>query len=259
MPLQPNDIFEANRPRLTKIAYRMLGTISDGEDAVQDAWLRWYRQDHSSIDNPDGFLTTTLVRLCLDRLRATKRQRESYTGPWLPEPIVTEPSAEDVMDLADDVSMALLLTLERLSPKERAAFVLYDAFGYSHDEVALMLDQSVASCRKLVSRARDHIKEDRPSFDSVDPDQAKALIGTFFNAVQSGDVEGLVSMFKEDIVLLSDGGGKVLAALNPIFGADRVARFLVGIASKAHAKAHIQFVLVNGQPGVLGPRRGHPN
>jgi RNA polymerase sigma-70 factor (ECF subfamily) len=145
----------------------------------------------------------------------------------------------------------LLLTLERLSPKERAAFILYDAFGYSHDEVALMLDQSVASCRKLVSRAREHIKEERPSFESVDPSKAKALIGTFFNAVQSGDVEGLVSMFKEDIVLLSDGGGKVLAALNPIFGADRVARFLVGIASKAPAKAHIQFVLINGQPGAL--------
>lgn len=251
MPQQPDEIFEGNRPRLTKIAYRMLGSVSDGEDAVQDTWLRWHKQSHDDIENPDAFLTTTLVRLCLDRLRVTKRQRDAYTGPWLPEPIVTDPNSEDAMALADDVSIALLLTLERLSAKERAAFVLYDAFGYSHDEIALMLDQSPASCRKLVSRARQNIKKERPQYRSVEPDRAHALIKTFFKATQSGDVDGLIAMFKEDIVLLSDGGGKVWAALNPILGADSVARFLVGIARKTRPNLMMRNVLINGQPGAL--------
>lgn len=246
------ETFEAERPRLIGLAYRMLGSRAEAEDVVQDAWLRWDGTAQEAVRSPAAWLTTTVTRLAIDRLRAAKSRRESYVGPWLPEPLVNEiadpkPSIEDGLG---DLSMALMLVLERLSPSERAAFLLHDVFGYDYGEIGGILERAEPACRQLVSRARRHVRDERPRFDA-DQAAAESLMTSFLGAVQSGDLDGLVSMLAEDAVLVSDGGGKTLAALNPIEGADKIARFLLGIYGKAPPNTSQRFVRVNGELGFL--------
>lgn len=254
-----NEDFEAERPRLTGLAYRMLGSRAEAEDVVQDAWLRWDRTDRSEIRSPGAWLTTTVTRLAIDRLRSVRARRETYVGPWLPEPLI-EPQGGELGEAPDptafgdglgDISMALLLVLERLTPAERAAFLLHDVFDYDYGELAGILERAEPACRKLVSRARAHVRTERPRFEAA-PEARARLFGAFVGAIQAGELEGLVALLAEDATLLADGGGKAQAALNPILGADNVARFLLGTSVKFGQYRTYRPVVVNGEPGIAG-------
>ena len=238
------DAFSAHRPRLTRIAYRMLGSVAEAEDVVQDAWLRWNAADRTQVRDPAAFLVRTITRLCLDVLKSARSRRETYIGPWLPEPVV-EPVEPD-----DGLSLALMMALERLSPLERAAFLLHDVFGARFEEVARALDRDPAACRQLAARARAHVRAAKPRFP-VTAEDGQRISAVFFAAVQSGDVTGLRRLLAEDAVLLTDGGGKITAALNPILGADRIARFFAGVARKpGYVPPSLRFQgLVDGLPG----------
>lgn len=251
-------IFEQHRRRLFGLAYRMLGGVGDAEDAVQDTWLRWHRADRGAIQTPEAWLVTACTRLCIDRLRAAKVERAHYTGTWLPEPLVNLDVTAAPTETADDLSMALLVVLERLTPAERAAWLLREAFDYDYPQLAQALGKSEAACRQLVSRAAAHLKDARPRF-RADAAQARALAGKFAVATQSGDATAFAGLLADDALLWSDGGGKVAAALNVIRGADRVARFFAGVARKQPAGLRSAAALVNGQPGwLLYDRRGAP-
>jgi RNA polymerase sigma-70 factor (ECF subfamily) len=254
-----NEAFEAERSRLTGLAYRMLGSRAEAEDVVQDAWLRWNRTDRGKIRSPGAWLTTTVTRLAIDRLRSVRARRETYVGPWLPEPLVEAqggalgqaPDPAAFGDGLGDISLALMLVLERLTPAERAAFLLHDVFDYDYDELADILERAEPACRKLVSRARAHVRAERPRFEAA-PEARARLFGAFVEAVQAGELSGLVSLLAEDATLLADGGGKARAALNPILGADNVARFLLGTAEKFGQARTYRPVMVNGEPGIAG-------
>ena len=239
--MDPALSFEPHRRRLLGLAYRMLGSLAEAEDAVQDAYLRWHAVDRDQVTDPRAFLTTATTRICLDVLRSARARREEYVGPWLPEPVVdTKALAPDAQtELAEDLSIALLLALDRLSPLERAAFLLHDVFDCSFSEVARALDRSEAACRQLASRARTHVREARPRDESVARDRAddattkhEELVSAFVDAARSGDLDALMSMLAEDARLVADGGGKVQAALNVIDGADRIARFIIGVSDE---------------------------
>lgn len=250
------EIFERHRKRLFGLAYRMLATVGDAEDAVQDTYLRWHRADTAGIQTPEAWLVTACTRICIDRLRAAKVERQSYTGTWLPEPLVTGPLVElevqtaPAEDVADDLSMALLVLLERLSPAERAAYLLREAFDYDYPQIAAILKKSEAACRQLVSRAAKRIKDERPRF-AADTAAARALAEKFMSATRVGDVAGFAGLLAEDAMLWSDGGGKALAALNVIHGADRVVRFFAGVAPKQPPGLRRIAAQINGQPGCL--------
>lgn len=248
------EAFEQNRQRLGAIAYRMLGSVHEAEDVVQDAYLRWHGLAHDTVDDPKAYLARIVTRLALDRLKAARRTRESYVGPWLPEPIAEAAgyTAAPADAVASDVSFALMLALERLSPLERAAFLLHDVFEVDFDEVAQVLGRSSAACRQLASRARANVRAERPRF-SVDPAETDRVADAFFAAARSGDTAALQSLLAEEVTLHTDGGGRVSAALNVIFGADRVSRFFAGLARKRdHAPPRFAMRLqLNGQPGVL--------
>jgi len=254
-----NEAFEAERPRLTGLAYRMLGSRAEAEDVVQDAWLRWDRTDRSEIRSPGAWLTTTVTRLAIDRLRSVRARRETYVGPWLPEPLVEAQGGElgqapDPTTFGDglgDISLALMLVLERLTPAERAAFLLHDVFDYDYGELAGILERAEPACRKLVSRARAHVRAERPRFEAA-PEARARLFGAFIEAVQAGELGGLVALLAEDATLLADGGGKARAALNPILGAENVAHFLLGTAEKFGQARTYRPVMVNGEPGIAG-------
>lgn len=222
----PTAEFADARPSLLGVAYRMLGSVAEAEDVVQEAWLRWERTDHVDVRAPRAFLTQVVTRLCLDVLGSARARRESYVGPWLPEPPVGQRFGQE-----HDVTVALMLALERLSALERAAFLLHDVFGLSFDEIAETLDRTPATCRQLASRARRNVRASRPRFD-VPGDQAREIASAFFDASRQGDLHRLQELLARDAVLTSDGGGNALAALNPIRGADRVARFFAGLARK---------------------------
>lgn len=244
--------FEENRPGLARLAYRMLGSLADADDVVQEAYLRWTREDRSAVKSPRAYLYSVVTRICIDQRRAVEARKESYVGPWLPEPVV-EPQAGDPADrveTAESVSLALLVVLESLSPVERAAYLLRRVFDYGYDEVAAILGKSEPNCRQLVSRAEEHIRERRPRFDPA-PGEAERLTGEFLQACATGDLAGLVRILADDAVLYSDGGGKVLAARAPIRGADRVARFFLGVLKKATGPMEVRHVRVNGRPGVV--------
>jgi RNA polymerase sigma-70 factor, ECF subfamily len=251
--------FEPHRRRLLGLAYRMLGSITEAEDAVQDAYLRWHAADRDNVTDPRAFLTTATTTICLDVLRSARARREEYVGPWLPEPVVdTKALAPDAQTaLAEDLSIALLLALDRLSPLERAAFLLHDVFDCSFGEVARALDRSEAAVRQLASRARTHVREARPGEAAVTRDRADAtrkheeLVLAFVEASRSGDVEALMSMLAEDARLVTDGGGKVHAALNVIDGADRIARFIMGVRTKGLTEGTVRFGRVNDLPGLI--------
>ncbi|MGK2742199.1 RNA polymerase sigma factor SigJ [Tepidicaulis sp. LMO-SS28] len=232
-------MFESLRPQAFRIAYRILGTVSEAEDVVQDAWLRWHRAQSTEIRTPKAWITTVVTRLAIDQLRAAKTRREVYPGPWLPTSLIEfedvpdehTPSPEEKVALADDVSLALLMVLEHLTPEERAAFILREAFDTDYPEIARILGKSEAACRQLVSRAGKHIKVGQPRFTGGRR-KHMALHAAFLEALQTGDVAVLGKICADDAVLLSDGGGKAAAALNPIYGRDRITRFFGGIFKK---------------------------
>jgi len=246
-----DDPLAPHRGRLLGLAYRMLGSRSDAEDIVQDAYLRF--AGAQDVHNAEAFLVTVVTRLCLDRLKSARMQREVYVGPWLPEPVFDAEglSADAATDLADDLSFALLLALDRLSPLERAAFLLHDVFDTPFPEIAAMLDRTEASCRQLASRARRAVRDNRPA-PAATPDTHARLLQAFSEAVASGNVAQLAALLREDAVALTDGGGRKFAARNPIIGADKVARFFIGLAGKiAGQDVRIQPAVINGAVGAL--------
>ena len=245
--------FESHRRALTGLAYRMLGSRAEAEDVVQDAYLRWHAVDRDAVAEPRRYLGTVVTRLCLDRMKSARARREAYVGQWLPEPIVDETlDADAAGDLAHDLSVALMLVLERLSPLERASFLLHDVFGLDFSEVARTLQRGEAACRQLAARARIHIEEARPRFPAS-RGQGTRLAAAFAAATQRGDVARLTKLLAEDAVLYSDGGGKRAAALKPINGADKILRFLAGISRKNPALSSMQArpAMVNGLAGFV--------
>jgi RNA polymerase sigma-70 factor (ECF subfamily) len=256
----PAASFEPHRRRLLGLAYRMLGSMADAEDAVQEAYLRWHGADRGEVLEPRAFLMTTTTRICLDMLTSARARREQYVGPWLPEPVVdTAALAPDTgTELAEDLSIALLLTLERLSPLERAAFLLHDAFDFSFGEVATALERSEAACRQLAARARAHVRAARPrgAAAPAPPGEIDArhaqLMSAFVAATRSGDLDALKRLLASDVRVVTDGGGKVAAALNVLDGADRAARFLVGATRKGwRPDFKLRFATINGLAGVI--------
>lgn len=247
------DPLAAHRGRLLGLAYRMLGSRADAEDVLQDAYLRF--AGARDVQNAEAFLVTTVTRLCLDRLKSARAKREIYVGPWLPEPIVDAEalSPHAATELSDDLSFALLLALERLKPAERAAFLLHDVFEAPFADIAETLGRSEAACRQLAARARKAVREARPLHPA--PAEAHArLLTAFSEAVASGDVSRLTALLREDAIALSDGGGVKPAALNPIHGADKVARFFIGLARKHAANGvvlHIEPATINGALGLF--------
>lgn len=245
------DPLAPHRGRLLGLAYRMLGSRSDAEDVVQDAYMRF--AGAQDVRNHEAFLVTVVTRLCLDRLKSAQAQREVYVGPWLPEPVFDAEglSPDAATELADDLSFALLLALDRLSPLERAAFLLHDVFDTPFPEIAAMLDRTEASCRQLASRARRAVRDNRPA-PARAPDNHARLLQAFSEAVASGDVARLAALLREDAVALTDGGGRKTAARNPIIGPEKIARFFIGIAAKNAAhEIRIEPALINGAAGTL--------
>jgi RNA polymerase sigma-70 factor (ECF subfamily) len=243
------EAFEAERSRLTAIAYRMLGSAADAEDVVQEAYLRWRDRNDRAVSSVSSYLTTVVVRLCIDELRSARVRRESYVGPWLPEPLLideAEPGA--AAELADSLSLAFLVLLEELAPVERAAFLLHDVFDYGYGEIAGMLGREEPTCRQLVSRARRRVGERRHRFDA-DSQVGRELAARFLAACAGGDLSGLMSLVSEDVVLWTDGGGKVKAARRPIHGASKVARFLIAIAKEIPEGVVFREAVVNSEPG----------
>jgi RNA polymerase sigma-70 factor (ECF subfamily) len=245
------DAFDEHRSYLFGVAYRMLASAADAEDIVQEAYLRWSAQPRDDIREPRGFLTRIVVRLCLDQLKSARVQRETYVGPWLPEPVVVDdndPAA--AAELADSLSLAFLVVLEELAPVERAAFLLHDVFDYGYAEIADMLDRAEPACRQLVSRARNRVGERHHRFDA-DRGQGRMLAERFVAACTTGDIASLMDLVADDVVLWTDGGGLARAARNPIYGADKSARFLAAVAQTTPENSEVTYALVNGQPGVL--------
>jgi RNA polymerase sigma-70 factor (ECF subfamily) len=248
-------VFEAHRKRLFALAYRMLGAVGEAEDAVQDTYLRWHRADADAVRVPEAWLVTACTRLCIDRLRAAKTARGAYVGPWLPEPVVAAP--DDAGALADSLQMAFLLVLERLSPSERAAYLLHEAFDRGYDEIAGIVGKSPAACRQLVSRAARKVREGRPRY-AADAAAARDLARRFAEAAASGDAGAFAALLAADAVVVSDGGGKAVAARNVIAGADRAARFLAGVSRKQPPGLRVRPAAVNGAPGLIGYVAGRP-
>jgi RNA polymerase sigma-70 factor, ECF subfamily len=244
------DVFETHRRRLTGLAYRMLGSLADAEDVVQETYVRW--QGAIEVRDATAFLTAVTTRLSLDALRSARRRRESYVGPWLPEPIVDSAALWDdaTETTAKDASVALMLALERLTPLERAVFILHDIFEVGFDEIAATLGRTEAACRQLVVRARSHVKAARPR-SSVSPQQALRVTQAFFAASSEGDITALRQLLADDAVLLSDGGRRRFAALNPIRGSAKIGRFYAGIARKAGKTTWWAPCRVNGRPGYV--------
>ncbi len=243
--------FEPHRQFLVGVAYRMLGSIAEAEDVVQDAFLRWDGIDRTTIDEPRAYLARVVTRLCLDRLKSAQHRREQYVGTWLPEPIVEDPTAADrASELAEGLSVALILTLERLSPLERAAFLLHDVFDMDYAAIAGVLDRSEAACRQLATRAREHVRDQQPRF-SRSPEAEARLLTAFGEALASGNIEAFGHVLAEDAVFYSDGGGKRAAALNPIYGRAKIVRFLAGVQQKRPAITDARQVRINGLPGFV--------
>ena len=245
--------FDRHRPLLFSIAYRMLGSVMDAEDIVQEAYLRWQGVSGQEIRSPKSYLCAVVTRLSIDRLRREKARREEYVGPWLPEPLATEKDSNvaDAAVLDETLSMAFLVLLESLTPIERAVFLLREVFDYDYALIASLVGKSEANCRQIARRARGSVAARRPRFESS-PEQEERLMGSFLEACMSGDMDGLVSLLSEDVTLWSDGGGKTRAALRPIHGADKVARFFSGILRKAPPGLVVRRALVNGRPGFVG-------
>lgn len=263
--MSPDVSFEPYRRRLLGLAYRMLGSMADAEDAVQETYLRWQGADRAHVSQPRAFLMTTTTRICLDMLTSARARHEEYVGQWLPEPVVDTAALtpDSATELAEDLSFALLLTLDRLSPLERAAFLLHDVFDFSFGEVATALERSEAACRQLATRARTHVREARPRGATAAPSRSgevdakhAQLMSAFMAATQMGDVNALTELLADDVRIFTDGGGKVRAALDVVSGADRAARFLVEVTRKRAGQwwrddFTVRFATINGLPGII--------
>lgn len=246
-------LFEARRGAMTGLAYRMLGSRAEAEDVVQDAWLRWRRVEAATVQEPGAFLNRVVTRLCLDRLKSARARREIYVGEWLPEPVLdAEALAPEGDGLDADLSVAFLLTLERLSPLERAAFLLHDVFDRPYAEVAAALDRSEAACRQLATRARAHVRQDRPR-TRPDPDTERRLTEAFMAAAVTGDAEALKALLAKDVVMHADGGGKINANLNPIVGVEKSIRLIEGVLRKFPPPEGVapRLARINGMPGIV--------
>jgi RNA polymerase sigma-70 factor (ECF subfamily) len=250
-------VFNEHRELLIGVAYRVLGRASDAEDVVQDAWLRWVNARPSEVANPQAFLVRVTTRLAIDQLRRVKTRHESYVGPWLPEPLLTDHDLTENAELAESVSMAMLIVLETLSALERTVFVLREAFGMPYAEIAEILGRSEPAVRQLARRAREHVRERRPRFDT---DQAtrRRVTERFLAATVSGDLDDLLAVLAPRVTLVGDGGGRARAPLHPIYGADKVARFLVALSSEPLPDAHLCVAQVNGGPGIVATLQGRP-
>lgn len=251
--------FEDHRKHLLGLAYRMLGEMAAAEDVVQEAWLKWAAAEKDTIRDPRAWLSTVTIRLALDALRSARARREIYVGPWLPEPILPDDARAFAADapaaraeLASDLSLALLFVLERLTPEERAAFILHDAFDCEYGEIAATLGKTETACRKLVSRARERVRHDHPK-QTVSDMQHRDMLSRFLRASASLDATSLAKLLAPDVVFYSDGGGRVPAALNPIYGADKVRRLIIGLLSKSDvvAAAEIFPLEINGRPCAI--------
>ena len=241
--------FEELRGYLFSLAYRMLGSVGDAEDVVQETYLRWQNAP-DDVRSPKAFLSKIATRLCIDHLKSARVQRESYVGPWLPEPLSTDTfTPEESAEQADSLSMAFLVVLESLNPTERAVFLLREVFGYDYPEIAEMVDRSETNCRQIAHRAKEHIASRRPRFKATS-EQREELTLRFMAASAAGDLDGLMELLTQDISLYSDGGGRASAARKPIYGASKVARFLIGVVKKAPESAIARIVNVNGQPAI---------
>lgn len=249
--------FVEHRGLLFSIAYRMLGSVTEAEDAVSEAYLRWRNVEPGDVENPRAYLGSVVTRLCIDHLRSARVRREQYVGPWLPEPLLVRDDVAEAAETADSLSTAFLVVLESLSPDERAAFLLREVFGYPYGELADMLGRSEAACRQLVHRARTQVSARRPRFPA-DPARQRAVTEQFVHACATGEVTQLVALLTEDAVLLSDGGGVVRAAQRPIHGAEKVARFLLGVLAKAPQDLAVSVEQVNGAWGIVSRVAGHP-
>jgi RNA polymerase sigma-70 factor, ECF subfamily len=248
--------FEPHRSFLRGLAYRMLGSRADAEDAVQDAWLRWHGADRSAVEHPRAFLAQTITRLCLDRMKSGQAQHEQYVGTWLPEPVVDDaigfqPGPEVTCELAHELSFAFLLALERLSPLERAAFLLHDVFDVPFAEIASALGRSEAACRQLAARARDNVRESKPRFKVSDRDGDR-LAAAFAHSIQQGDASALAAVLAEDAAFISDGGGKVTAVSKPVFGREVVTKLVMGLARLVDpSQIRFRAAQINGLSGFV--------
>ena len=247
-------IFQAHRPRLVRLAYRMLGSFAEAEDIVQDAWIRWQGVDAREVRQPGAFLSRTVTRLCLDLMKSARVRRETYVGSWLPEPMI-QPEEDEVLPL-DELTLTLMMALERLSPLERAAFLLHDVFDVPLDEVAVTLDRDAAAVRQLAVRARKHVQTARPRYP-VARDEGARLAQAFYTASSQGDIAGLRAMLADTVVLRADGGGKANAWLNPIVGLDHVARLFEGLFRKLAKTPStlVRWAWIDGLPGFVSYER----
>lgn len=251
--------FERYRSLLFSIAYRMLGSVAEAEDVVQEAYLRWRDVTEEEVRSPRSYLSAVVTRLSINRLRSARARREEYVGPWLPEPLLSE-SAKDAADpteLDESLSMAFLVLLESLNPVERAVFLLREVFDYDYEEISRIVEKSEANCRQIARRARQAVTARRPRFERS-PEQEERLTRQFLEACMSGDMQGLIGLLSEDVTLWSDGGGKVAAAPYPIHGPERVARFLLGVLRMVPPDFSARPARINGEPGVVGYVDGHP-
>ncbi len=237
--------FAPLRPKLVRIAYRMLGSVADAEDMVQETFIRWMKTDRNAVREPEAFLRRTVTRLCLDQLKSARHQRETYVGPWLPDPVVDETEE-------DDVTLPLMLALERLSPLERAAFLLHDVFGLEFEEIAQTIQRDAAACRQLAARARTHVREARPRFQ-VEKQRGLALAEAFFAASRNGDMKALAAMLADDVSVHADGGGKRPAAMAPIAGFAAVMQLLqqLAVLFEKNGSTLVRAGFINGLPGFI--------
>ncbi|QIN82030.1 RNA polymerase sigma-70 factor [Rubrobacter tropicus] len=248
-----DEAYEQHRPLLFSIAYRMLGSVMDAEDVVQEAFVRWRRAQEAEVRSPKAYLSAVVTRLCIDRLRSARERREEYVGPWLPEPLPDEraPDVAETVVLEESLSMAFLVLLESLTPVERAVFLLREVFGYDYAEVARIVGRGEENCRQISHRARASVAARRPRFERSREEEER-LTGEFLRACSVGDMDGLLALLSEDVTLWSDGGGKTRAARNPIHGAANVARFFSGILGKAPPGLSARLTSINGRPGLVG-------
>lgn len=244
-PIDAAASFDPLRPKLMRVAYRMLGSVADAEDVVQEAFIRWMGADRAEVREPEAFLRRTVTRLCLDQLKSARHRRETYVGPWLPDPVVEEEEEQDV-------TLPLMLALERLSPLERAAFLLHDVFGLGFEEVAATIQRDPAACRQLAARARSHVREARPRFQ-LDKQRGLELAEAFFDASRSGDMKALGAMLAADVSVHSDGGGKRPAAMEPIVGFENVMKLHEALAAlfQKNGSKLVRTGFVNGLPGFI--------
>jgi RNA polymerase sigma-70 factor (ECF subfamily) len=244
------ETFVAHRNLLFTVAYELLGSAADAEDVLQETWLRWVKVDLGQVHDQRAYLVRITTRQSLNRLRTMRRRKEAYVGPWLPEPLLTAPDVAEDVELAESVSMALMLVLESLSPTERAVFVLREAFDVSYDEIAAAVDKSPAAVRQIAHRARQHVDARRPR-EVVSPSETRAALEACQRALETGDPQGLLDVLAPEVVLVSDGGGVKQAALRPIIGVEKVVRFMVGGLGKTEGTLTSGPTLVNGNPALV--------